>query len=417
MTKTVPSHAILKRLGLGILKDVLPNEHIEDLTRQWYPKMRRRALTVATMLGLLVVAQIQNITYAAEELLQRCWIRTRSGYRSKQTATPVTRQAFSLRLKILPWQIFRGLFSTLLTWFAELMRLGEGLYHNMFTIQAIDGSVVDVAARLLKAWAGLPGRGGGRSRKAQAKVHAMFNVSLGVPTMVTVTGAKRSERRQARKMLLEAVKQGPTIIVTDLGYFAFAFFARIMKTDGWFVARLKGKTKYQKIKRFGRRDFLVRLGVSAKGQTSVEVRLVGVREGKEIYWYLTNLMPEQEITPKDIRLIYRKRWSVELFFKSWKHALRGGKFFCYNTNGIKIQIYASLCSYLITRILVVQAAQRYRFDPELIGFDRAASVVRCWMLEYWGHLWCLRPRRKYLDAVLERIAFYAFSTQRTKKTG
>jgi hypothetical protein len=407
MKDTAKAHGVLKRLGLGIFKHVLPNEPIEDLTREWYPKMRRRAFTVATLLGLLMVAQLQRVTYAVDELLSLRWGRLRHAYDLGKMRRPVSRQAFSWRLKTLPWQIFRGLLAILFSSYAELVNPGQGLYHRVFTIQAIDGSVVDVAARLVKAWAGLPGRGGRAARKAQAKVHAMFNVSLGAPTMVSITGARRSERRQARKLVQEAVKRGPTIVVTDLGYFGFEFFYRLMQAEAFFVARLKGGTRYRRLKKLGRRDWLVRVGISAKTQRTIVVRLVGVREGKEMYWYLSNLLPEQGITPSDVRAIYRKRWSVELFFKSWKHALRGAQFFCYNPNGIKIQIYASMCAYMVTRILVAQAGRRFGFDPEIIGFDRAASVVRCWMYEYWERLWCLRPRAQYLKVLLERIALFA----------
>lgn len=414
MSGTTRCHGLLKGIGLGIFKDLIPDEQAEDLIRQWYPQMRRRALTVGTLLGLLIVAQLERVTGAVDELLQRTWSRIATRHGLAGVPQPVSRQAFSKRLRVLPWQIFRGLMAFLFSAYAQIVRPGEGLYRSIYTIQAIDGSVVDVAARLVKAWAGLPGRGGKKTRKAQAKVHAMFNLSVGAPTMVTVTGARRSERRQAGKMLLEAIKQGPTIIVTDLGYFGFDFFARIMKAGGWFVARLKSKTKYRRIKRFGRRDYLVRVGVSAKGQTSVVVRRVGVREGKEIYWYLTNLMPEQGITAKDVRLIYRGRWSVELFFKSWKHALRGGKFFCYNTNGIKIQIYASMCAYLLTRLIMARAAHQHGFDLEAIGFDRAASVVRCWMYQHWEHLWRLRPQRRYLEGLVDRVAILARIVAKSK---
>jgi hypothetical protein len=394
-------------LGLGIFKHVLPDEPIEDLTREWYPKMRRRALSVSTLLGLLMVAQLQRITHAVEELLSLRWGPLRRTYGLMSVRRPVSRQAFSWRLKTLPWQIFRGLLSVLFSCYAELVNPGQGLYHNIFTIQAIDGSVVDVAARLVKAWAGLPGRGGRTSHKAQAKVHMMYNVSLGTPTILEITGARRSELRQARKLLQGAVKRGPTILVTDLGYFAFKFFDWLKKTNIFFVARLKEGTRYKRLKRFGRRDWLVQVGITAKTQKTVVLRLVRVREGEEIFSYLTNLLPEHGFSPKEVRAIYRKRWSVELFFKSWKHALRGARLFCYNTNGIKIQIYASMCAYVMTRILVAQAARRFGFNPERIGFDRAASVVRCWMYEHWDRLWCLRPRVGYLNLLLQQIALYA----------
>jgi hypothetical protein len=414
MGGTAASHRILRRLGLGIFKRLIPNEEVEDLTRQWYPQMRRRALTVGTVLGLLMVAQLEKVTGAVDELLIRGWGRIRRSYGLAHVARPVSRQAFSKRLKTLPWEIFRGLFGVLFSACGELWHPAEGLYHGLYTIQAIDGSVVNVAARLVKAWAGIPGRGGKVGRKAQAKVHTMFNVTLGLPAMVNVTGARRSEIRQARKLVREAVKRGPTIVVTDLGYFAFDFFYRMMEAGAFFVARLKERTKYRRIKKLGRRDWLVRVGITAKTQRPIIVRLVGVREGDEIYWYLTNLMPEHGITPADVRSLYRKRWLVELFFKAWKHVLEGGRFFCYNTNGIKIQIYASLCAYVLVKMLVEEAARRYRFDAQLVGFQRAAAIVRCWMYQHWESLWSLRPRRRILDDLLEQIAILGRALTRSE---
>lgn len=398
------AHDVFKRLGLGIFKRLIPESRIEELARQWYPKGRERALTPGSLLGLLMVAQMENLRGSVDELLQRGWSRVSEPHGLGHVQQPVSRQAVSKRLQTLPWQIYRELMASLFTAYAEAVNPGRELFHGIFTIQAIDGSVVDVAARLIKAWAGIPGRGGGRGRKAQAKVHTLFDIQVGVPKLVLITGARRSERWQARTLVRRGKTGVWTIFVVDLGYFGFDFFRRISKEGAFFVARRKEGTRYRTLKRFGRRDSLVRVGGWTKGQTTMIVRMVGVREGRTIYWYLTNLLPEHEVSPANVRSIYQKRWSIELFFRAWKHILRGGRFFCYNTNGIKIQIYASLCAYLLVRILVAQSAVRYRFDPLQVGFPRAAGIVRCWLFRSWPHLWNLRPRQKYLDELLLRIA-------------
>lgn len=94
--------------------------------------------------------------------------------------------------------------------------------------------------------------------------------------------------------------------------------------------------------------------------------------------------------------------------------LEGGRFFCYNTNGIKIQIYASLCAYVLVKMLAAQAARRYRFDAELVGFQRAAAIVRCWMYQHWESLWSLRPRRRRLHDLLEQIAILGRALARSE---
>ncbi len=264
------AHAILRRTGLGIFKTLLDDDQIEDVVTQWYPQMRRRALTVGSLLGLLTVAQLEEGIDAVDELLRRGWGRVREAYGLGHTERPVTHQAFSWRLKTLPWQIFRGILGVLFASYSEMVHPGQGLYHGVYSIQAIDGTVVDVAARLIRSWADAPGRGGGPSQNAQAKLHTMFNVSLRVPTLVTVTGAQTSELKYARKMVRGALKRGLTILVFDLGYFAFRFFDEIKNAGGFFVARLKGRTRYQILRTFGRQRNGVSGLISRKGGPMVQ---------------------------------------------------------------------------------------------------------------------------------------------------
>ena len=122
MNSTAKAHAILRRTGLGIFRALLGNEQIEDVVSQWYPQMRRRALTVGSLLGLLTVAQLEKGIDAVDELLRRGWGRVRETYGLHRTERPVTHQAFSLRLKTLPWQIFRGILGVLFASYSEIDR-------------------------------------------------------------------------------------------------------------------------------------------------------------------------------------------------------------------------------------------------------------------------------------------------------
>lgn len=415
MNRTARAHRVLRCIGLGIFKDFIAKDVVESITEHWYPKVRRRALSVGSLLGLLMAAHLDKGVESVEELLQRGWSRVRRRYGLRHVRLPVDRSAFSKRLKTLPWEIFEAVFDMALAAYAELVGPEQGRYRDLFTIQAIDGSVVNVAARLIRVWEGMPGRGGGRGSKAQARLHTMFNVGLRVPTMVIVGGAKGPERHKAKIMLQTALKQPYTIAVFDLGYFAFAFMAWIIRRQGFFVARLKEGTRHKILKRFGRRDWLVRVGGWTRAQASVVVRLVGVREGRRTYWYLTNLLPAHQITPTDVREIYRKRWMVELFFKGIKHVMRGQKFFCYNTNGIKVQVYAALTTYVMAKMVMALAAQTYQIPLDALSFQKTMTLMRLWINEHGASLWCLRPRREHLDELLYRVATFAHVTMHRQK--
>lgn len=51
-----------------------------------------------------------------------------------------------------------------------------------------------------------------------------------------------------------------------------------------------------------------------------------------------------------IALIYRHRWKIELFFRWIKQHLRPRGFFSTNPNGVRVQIWAALCAYLLVAI-------------------------------------------------------------------
>lgn len=91
------------------------------------------------------------------------------------------------------------------------------------------------------------------------------------------------------------------------------------------------------------------------GQRSVRVRLVtfcDLESGRELR-LVTNLpeTEEGEYTNEEIGEIYRRRWQIELLWKFLKMHLKLDRLITKNTNGIQIQIYATLIAYLILQLV------------------------------------------------------------------
>ena len=63
--------------------------------------------------------------------------------------------------------------------------------------------------------------------------------------------------------------------------------------------------------------------------------------------YLTN---NWEISAKDVALLYKYRWQVELFFKWLKQHLRIKKFWGTSENAVRIQIYTAISAYCLVAI-------------------------------------------------------------------
>ena len=71
-------------------------------------------------------------------------------------------------------------------------------------------------------------------------------------------------------------------------------------------------------------------------------------EQDRYFVFLTNAM---DITALEVALLYKNRWSVELFFKWVKQHLKIKKFWGDSQNAVRIQIYTAIISYCLVAVV------------------------------------------------------------------
>ena len=91
------------------------------------------------------------------------------------------------------------------------------------------------------------------------------------------------------------------------------------------------------------------------GKDKVAGRVVifcDLEKGTE-FRFVTNLPEDGEfgVSNEEITEIYRLRWQIELLWKFLKMHLKLDRIITKNVNGIEIQIYCSLISYLILKLV------------------------------------------------------------------
>jgi len=402
-------HKLLRQKGLSILKEILPQKKIQAMVNQEYPQERKRALTGVLYIGLLIWAQIQKSINSVDELLAvgMGQVGKQYGLRSKI----LSKQSFSRRSKTLPWQICKRVYEYLLNVASEMKSGNEKRFQDIYTVQLLDSTMLEVAARLIGVMASQPTRRPdyGKTKKGQIKIKTLFNWSNRVPELIQLKKGLSGELSTIKGWVRKAIKRAKSVIlVFDLGFFSYEFISWLIKEKINFVSRIKSNTRYEVIKRLGVNDWLVKIGITAKYQPSSVVRLVRVKEKKRWYYYITNLMDRQKIKRQDIRLLYRYRWQIEIFFKELKHVLNIKKLFCYNPNGIKGQIYMALSVYVLGKILVAQSAQEHGVKAEDISFARAITATRIWCTFNSRKLFCTRVQQKAINGLLEQIYIFAY---------
>jgi IS4 transposase len=165
--------------------------------------------------------------------------------------------------------------------------------------------------------------------------------------------------------------------VIDRGYLDFARLYRLHAAGAFFVTRLKSNTSYYVAKSRAvdkttglRCDQTIRLN-SPKGRRCYpapvrRISFVDPTTGKVLV-FLTNHFALPALT---IALIYRRRWAIELFFRWIKQHLRVRGFFSTTPNGVRVQIWTVLSTYLLVAI----AKREHKLAPSMYEILQIVST-------------------------------------------
>jgi len=225
-------------------------------------------------------------------------------------------------------------------------------------LTAVDGTLLQALPRI--TWAQWKD-----DRHRAIKNHVHFEVLKGVPVRATITEANAGETA-----VLEAQLQAGRIYVVDRGYAKYRLLQKILDHHSAFVCRLHDNYVAQEIE--SRilspeaqavgvvRDRLVHLGCRPRRQDLagpvcvVELKCQphvkrmhtgrGGPEQAEKLAIATNLV---DLPADVIALIFQHRWTIEIFFRFYKHVLGCRHLLSYHRNGIELQTYAAILACML----------------------------------------------------------------------
>jgi hypothetical protein len=197
------------------------------------------------------------------------------------------------------------------------------------------------------------------------KNHLHFEILKGVPVKATITEGNANEK----DVLAETLEAG-RIYVLDRGYAKYSLLQKVLDGQSSFVCRIRDNyvgavMEERPITADGEavgvvRDRVVRLGRHGKSDAIAEVvRVVEVhcrphvkrrhtgRGGPEQTETLAIATDLLEVEADVIALIFKHRWTIETFFRFYKHVLGCRHLLSYNQNGIELQTYAAIIACML----------------------------------------------------------------------
>lgn len=239
-------------------------------------------------------------------------------------------------------------------------RLGD--LKQMLTL--VDGTLLTALPRMAEASLLKRQTGSGSVKWC---LHTHFNVEKHVPERIDVTpdaGGPHDERA-----VLERVLDRDRLYVMDRGYAKFALFNAIVGKESSYVCRLRDNSAYEILQERPLTDAdravailsdqIVNLGHSrtANDRPDHPVRLVivkiephkcrGLSRGVDSDGFLRIATNRLDVPAEIIALLYQHRWTIEVFFRTFKHLLGCRHLLSHHPDGIKIQTYCAIIACLL----------------------------------------------------------------------
>ncbi|MBR0170706.1 MAG: IS4 family transposase, partial [Bacteroidales bacterium] len=191
--------------------------------------------------------------------------------------------------------------------------------------------------------------------KSGIKVHTQIDIITEIPVFYRITNAKVHDSKAMDWIEYES----NACYIFDRGYFDLARLFRIHLCGAFFVIREKGKPEFEIVGGEdlldGKDGILIDQTIRFTGKHNVGNyptklrRIVYYAEdlGRSFVYYTNNFY----LAAKDIALLYRYRWQVELLFKWIKQHLRVKRFWGDSENTVRIQIHVAIITYCLVAIL------------------------------------------------------------------
>ncbi len=263
-------------------------------------------------------------------------------------------------------------------------------------VTLVDGTLLKALPRIAEAmW--LTTRTG--SVHHAWRLHTQFELDKHVPLRMDLTNGKNSGASDEKAVLRQHL-QPDRCYVMDRWYAQFALFNDIRRAGSSYVCRLRDNSAFDVVEERPLspeareanvvRDVVVNLGLSSKGKKRPDhpIRLVMVkvqphekrshRKGNTgagpsdgLLRIATDLL---DVPAEIIALLYLYRYSIELFFRFFKHVLGCRHLFSNRRGGIEIQTY---CAIIACMLISLYTGRK----PTLRTFEMICYFLMGWASE------------------------------------
>lgn len=282
---------------------------------------------------------------------------------------PPKRSTLSYANEHRPWELFRGVFHTLLESCRAEAHGRKRKFRFKHKLLSLDATIIPLCLSAFD-WAHY------KRAKGAVKLHMVLDHDGYLPSFAVITEGKTADITAAKRMTFAA----GTMLVFDRGYSDYGWWLTLTRQKVNFVTRLKDNAEYGIVESRTvlensniLRDEVILL--TAQQEIGPEACLrrieVWVEEKKESMVFVTNHM---RLAASTIAEIYKQRWQIELFFKALKQSLKIKTFVGTTENAVQTQIWTALIAMLLMKYLQLKSKFPWSFS-NLVALVRQQLFV------------------------------------------
>ena len=259
---------------------------------------------------------------------------------------PVNRQILSRANSLRDHRIFEE-FAFYMVSIAQSKRITKEFeLHGRF--YAIDSTTIDLCMAVFR-WAEF------RSIKSGIRIHTQIDIVTEIPVFYRITNARVHDVNSMDWFTYEPLAS----YVFDRGYFDLARLYRIHVFGAFFIIREKGKPEYEIVDGESildgtdnvLKDQTIRFTKNANKEKYPGVIRRIVYYAPELHRSFVYYTNNFYLKAREIALLYKYRWQVELFFKWIKQHLQVKRFWGESENAVRIQIHIAIITYCLIAII------------------------------------------------------------------
>jgi len=375
----------LEQVTLNSIRNILPDEMIEQTCKEIGYTFRRRKITpVVTVLHMVMAALWPEESFNA--CWQVLWDSFISWFPQLRGHCPSRGRVAAARAR-LPLLLWQRLFEQIS---GKAQRLSEAYDRwNGHRVVLADGTCVSMSAeaKLFDAFGVNTGyHGSGRYPLARL-------VSLCLAGTMTIIdyaiGGYRDGESTLNFGILKSLRKGD-LLVADRHFAAAHYYVRYQSMGLEFLTRAHQCLKISTIKRrvcYSANDFVGRLNINKNYRrndpslpASIDVRFIKaklrIRGRFTFVWFATSLLDAERYPVHEIIRLYARRWRIEMLFREFKIGLSADVLRSQSPEGIRKEIIARLTALNIVRSIMLEAATKAEIDdPIRISFAHAVRSV------------------------------------------